>query len=241
MGRGSTIIKADNQTQAGRWGLSSFELNDVLAEAQQSLADAKREAAVIRDQARHEAEVSRKAARCQGYEAGFEQGRQEGRLAGHDEAFEAARREFAEQQKSLTQACEQIFEEINATRADWQASARQDLIDLAMAIARRVVRAVGQRERDVVCANLEEAVRLMGQRSEITIHVNPQDAASARDFADSLIGRKGRWEHVHVVEDPQVSPGGCRIDWGSGSVDTELETQLQRIESELGVTAKVDE
>lgn len=240
MSRGSTIIKADSNP-TGRWGLSSFELNDVLAEAQQSLAEAKREATAIIDKARYEAEVSREAARKQGYEAGFAQGQQVGRQAGHDEAFETARREFAEQQKSLIATSERMFSEINTVRAEWQASARQDLIDLAVAVARRVVRAVGQREREVVQANLEEAVRLMGKRSEVTIRVNPKDAASARSYADSLIDQQDRWEHVQVVEDPQISPGGCCVQWGSGSVDAALETQLQRIESELGVTTKVDE
>ena len=240
MSRGSTIIKVDTKP-AGRWGLSSFELSDVLEEAQQCLTEAKREAAAIIDQARLEAEAVREAARKQGREDGFEQGREIGRKAGRDEAFEKARREFSEQQKSLIAACEQIFSEVSAVRADWQASARQDLIELAIAIARRVVHAVGQRERAVVLANLAEAVRLTGKRSEVTIRVNPKDVASARSFADSLLDRKDPWEHVHVAEDSQVSPGGCRIFWGTGSVDAELETQLRRIESELGVTEKVDE
>ena len=240
MSRVSTIIKARSEP-AGRWGLKSFELNDVLAEAQQRLADAKREAAAIIDKARRETETSSEEGYRKGYEDGLAQGRSAGRQTGRDEAFEAARREFGEQQKSLISACEQMFGEINAARVGWLASARQDLIELAIAMARRVVHAVGQREREVVRANLEEAIRLTGRRSEVTFHVNPQDAASARAFADSLIDRQGRWEHIHVVEDAQLSPGGCRVQCGSGSVDAALETQLQRIESELGVTAKVDE
>jgi len=240
MSRESTIIKAQSKP-TGRWGVGSFELSDLLAEAQQSLGDAKRRAASIIDQARRESEASSEEGYRRGYEAGFEQGLQAGRQAGRDEAFEAARCEFSEQQQSLIAACEQMLSEINAARADWLASARQDLIELAIAIARRVVHAVGQREREVVLANLEEAIRLAGKHSEITIHINPQDAAVSCSFADSLIDLKGQREHVHVVEDPQVSPGGCRIQWSSGSVDATLETQLQRIESELGVKAKVDE
>ena len=240
MSRGPTIIKA-HSGPAGRWGLRSFELSDVLAEAQQTLAEAKREAAAIIDKARQETEASSEVGHRQGYEAGFEEGQRAGPQAGRAEAFETARREFSEQQKSLIAACERMFGEINAARADWLASARQDLIELALAVARRVVYAVGQREREVVRANLEEAIRLAGKHSEVTIRVNPEDAASARSFADSLIDMKDQWEHVHVVEDPQVSPGGCRVQWGSGSVDAALETQLQRIESELGATAKVDE
>lgn len=239
MSRTTTIIKADSEI-TGRWGLASFELSDVLEEARNTLANAQRDAANMIEEAQRQIDEIHETARKKGYEEGFEQGQKAGRQAGHNEAFEQARNEFAEQQKTLIETCEQIYSQINDRRIGWQASARQDLVELAMAIARRVAHAVGQRERSVVLGNLEEAIRLTGQRSEITICVNPDDAATARQFADSLINHKSQWEHVNVVEEAQLLPGGCRIQWGNGSVDADLETQLKRIESELSAATKVD-
>jgi len=240
LSRGSTIIKADSEF-TGRWGVASFELDDVLAEAQTTLTDAQRKAAALIEDAQRQADAIHESASKKGYEEGFEQGKKAGQQTGHNEAFAQARKEFAEQQKSLVTACEQIYSQINDRRIEWQASARQDLVELAMTIARRVAHAVGQRERDVVQANLDEAIRLTGQRSEITICVNSKDAATARSFADLLVNSKKQWEHVNVVEDQQVLSGGCRIQWGNGCVDADLETQLKRIESELKVAMKVDE
>lgn len=238
MSRTTTIIKADTEF-TGRWGMASFELSDVLEEAQKTLADARQKSAAIIKAAQDQAEAVQESARKRGYDRGFGQGQQAGLQAGHKEAFDKASKEFAEQQKTLIAACEQIYSQINDRRIEWQAAARQDLVELAMVIARRVVHAVGQRERDTVLANLEEAIRLTGQRSEITIHVNPKDAATAHQFADSLVNARSQWQHVNVVEDGQVLPGGCRIQWSNGCVDADLETQLKRIESELS-TAKVD-
>jgi len=35
------------------------------------------------------------------------------------------------------------------------------------------------------------------------------------------------------VADPDITPGGCRVDTQFGSIDQQLETQLARIEEEL--------
>jgi flagellar assembly protein FliH len=233
-----TVIKGQRGEpagqQVGRLGLKSFQLNDVLHEARQMVAAARQEAARQVQEARSQAESIRQTARREGHDAGFAEGRREGMEAGRKEAFEAARKEFAAQQASLVTACRQIVDQINAQRADWWAAARQDLIDLAVAIARRVIVSVGQRERQAIEANLEEAVRLVGKRSEIAIEVNPADAEAARAFAQELIDRQTHWKQVSVVENAEVSAGGCRVQWDIGAVDATLETQLDRIARELG-------
>ncbi len=232
-----TVIKAGEARQAsgraGRVGVRAFQLNDVLHEAMQTVASARQEAAGLVEQARKEVDGIRKKSRKEGYEAGFAEGRKAGAEAGRREAFEAARKEFADQQASLVATCRQTIDEINGKRADWWAAARHDLVELAVAIARRVARCVGQRERDAVVKNLEEAIGLAGQRSEVTIQVNPADAEAARAFAQDLLSRQESWKHVPVVECADVAPGGCRIQWSGGSVDATLETQLDRIAREL--------
>ncbi len=237
MSRAATVIKADQAAHAGeqigRLGTRAFHLNDVLLEAKQTVVSAQQEATRLVEQARKQAEEARQQARKEGYDAGFAEGRKAGFEAGRKEAFETARKEFAAQQASLVSACRQVIDQINDQRADWWASARQDLIELAMAIARRVAPCVGQREREVVLANLEEAIRLAGRRSEATIQVNPGDAAAARAFAEELIARQEGWKHVPVVECEDVAPGGCRVRWTGGAVDATLEAQLDRIAREL--------
>ncbi|HOW72271.1 MAG TPA: FliH/SctL family protein, partial [Phycisphaerae bacterium] len=217
MNRQPTIIKARSAGPESL-GARAFVVNDVLREARGVLTAAQRNAAELCKQARAQVTEIREQARREGREAGFIAGREDGLQSGRDEAFALARREFGEQQRLLIAACEDLIGQIETGRALWLASARQDLVELAMAIARRVVHHVGQRERNVVLANLEEAVRLAGRRSEVTLVVHPADTAAAQAFADGLLGRKGQWKHVEIVEDPRMSPGGCRVHWDSGAV-----------------------
>jgi len=237
MSRASGIIKADSVGQLPIATFRAFRLNDVMDEAKAFVAKAHAEAEdTLRRaelQARQSEEEARQAGDRRGYEEGYARGLAEGREAGRIEAFEAASSEFVRQQSGLIESCRQIISAIEADREAWQTAARQDLVDLAMAIARRVAHQVGREHREVVLANLEQAVRMVGARTDVTIAVNPQDAEAAKAFAKSLVDMREQWQKIRIAEEPDLSPGGCRVQWGSGSIDATLETQLDRIEAEL--------
>ncbi len=233
MGMQPGVIKADAVGRSSHANARPLHLKDLMAEVGTALAEARQEAARLVDEAKEEARVIRQAARDEGCRLGRDEGVKAGREVGEARAFEEASERFAQQQKSLIDACRQTIAGINQDRAEWKASAHQDLIELAMAIARRVTHQVGQRDRDVVLANLQEAVRLAGTRSDVTIAVNPADVEAAKLFAGTLMDAREQWEHVDVLVEPEVAPGGCRVQWGSGVVDARLDTQLDRIETEL--------
>ena len=230
------VIKGSNSaTQSLK--LRGFNFTDVAAEARATLAQAKSQAAAIVEQAR--ATVAAEAARTcgqaaeQGYAEGHQKGLEAGRRAGREEAFEAATKEFTEGQAALVRAFSTAVASIEEGRRAWQSAAHNDLVELAMAIARRVAHHVGRTHREAVLANLEQAVRIVGARTEVSIAVNPADAEATRAFARSLAETAETWAHVRLVEEAEISPGGCRVSWGSGSMDCTLETQLDRIEQEL--------
>lgn len=229
----ATVIKASTIAPAAKLRLHSFQMEDVMREAEQAMAAAQVRAAELLREAEAQAIAIREAARAEGLCEGRDEGLRTGREEGRREAFETARAEFAAQQQNLVRALEKALADIAADRLAWKTAARQDLVDLALAIARRVVKHVGEREREAVLANLEEAVRLAGVRSEVTIAVNPRDAEAARLFTDSLLEMREQWEGVRIVEEPEVAPGGCRVQWSTGAVDATLDTQLARIEAEL--------
>ncbi len=246
MPKPSGVIKASAATSAV---VRPFRISDVTAEASAQIArdqaqakeilrQAELKAAQITADAQRIEQETREKGRKQGYQESYERGLAEGRQAGRQEAFESAAREFAQKQASLVESCRQIISAINADREAWLTAGRQDLIDLAIAIARRVAHHVGDAHREVVLANLEEAVRLVGARTEVTIAINPKDAEAARAFAKTLIDMREQWQKIHIVEESEIAPGGCRVQWGSGSVDATLETQLDRIEAELNAGRK---
>jgi flagellar assembly protein FliH len=249
MPKPGAVIKAHSAQRLPGATLRTFRLNDVMDEARIYVAQAHVESEqMIREaevrlrkaeaQARQMEEDARRRGDERGYGEAYQRGLTEGREAGRQEAFEAASREFTQQQASLIESCKAAMSAIDRDRDMWLTAARQDLIELAVAIARRVACHVGREHREVVLANLEEAVRLVGARTDVTIAVNPLDAEAARAFAKSLIDMREQWQKIRVVDEPEISPGGCRVQWGSGSIDATLETQLDRIEAELNAGSK---
>ena len=235
------MITSECAAQTGGLGLRTLQLNDIAVEARDILESARREAASLLSEirARGEAEIT---ARCkteltkahtEGYEAGFAEGLEAGRDAGYAQALEEARRDYAEKHASLSASCASIISEINKDRDAWRQAARQDLIDLAITLANRVVHCIGQRDREVVLRNLEEVIRLVGARTDVVIAVHPTDAATARMFSQTLTDAREQWKHIQVIEEPEISPGGCRVRWGTGAADAQLETQFERIVTEL--------
>lgn len=237
MGKPPRVIKAVSAETIAPSRLRTFHITDVQEEARALVARARAEADAILAQARAEAaEIKTKthsAAHDAGHRKGLEKGLSEGRAKGREEAFAAARKEFETQQQALIASCQKIITAINADREAWKMAAHRDLIELAMAIARRVVHHAGEEHRDVVLANLDQAVKLAGARTDVTLAVNPADADAARAFAKSLIDMREQWPHIRIVEEAEIAPGGCRVQWGSGSIDATLETQLDRIEAAL--------
>ncbi len=233
MGRFPAVIKASELARTPGASLSGFHFNDVMEEARRMVAEARSQADAMIAEARGQVDRIRALAREEGYAEGMAAGRAEGLRLGRQEAFEAARSEFAERQGRLVEAFTAAVSRIDADRAAWLAQGRHDLIELAVAIAAKVGAHVAARHREVVLANLEEAVRLAGRRTDVTVAVNPADAETARMFIDSLRDLQEHWHNVRVVADPEVSPGGCHVNWGSGAIDATLETQLERIRAEL--------
>lgn len=184
--------------------------------------EARSEAQQIRDRALVEAEELRKAAEVEAEEIkakAYQLGYQEGRDAG------AA--ELAEVVAKHAQRMEQI-----------EAQAEPQLRDLAVAIARKII---GKELEfhpdavvDIVRAALAEKARL---RREIFLRVNPADLQFIRDKKPDLLDVLSRAKEIGIREDPDVARHGVIIETDAGTIDAQLETQLEVFERVLKSTS----
>src|SRR5215207_2915018 len=136
-----------------------FKWRDVQDEANQLLEDAKREAHAIRQAAREE-----------GYRDGHAQGCEEGR----EEAFAAAVDEHAEQLTQAILALRGAVGQVEQSGQQVRADAICDVVELEVAIARRVTKRQAMLDPQVVVENLRESVALAGRGRQLRIAVNPE-------------------------------------------------------------------
>ena len=221
------------KSEAAPATLSPFSLRDVEKIARALLANARQEAEALLAEARREAEEIKRRAHTSGLEEGLlegvTKGTEEGRLAGHQQALAEHRAKFTEALGALSTA----MVELNASRADLESAALQEVVELSLSVARRVTKRQGALDPAVLTENLREAMKLVVHAGDVKVAIHPDQRRTLEETLPALKLEFPKLAHVELVDDATISPGGCRVFAGNGQIDAELEQQLDRIETEL--------
>ncbi|MCF6323183.1 MAG: flagellar assembly protein FliH [Gammaproteobacteria bacterium] len=157
------------------------------------------------------------ARRQQGYEEGFAKGKQEGMTAGQASLNQQAQ-SFAQIAGQLTKPLAELDEEVV-----------NELVILAMTIARHMVRREIKTNPGEIVAVVREAAALLPSTSRtIKIFLHPEDAALLKESLS--ITEQGSWE---LVDDPVLTRGGCRLATENAQLDASIETRLAAVVAEL--------
>ena len=213
--------------------LTPFSMRDVEDQARALLQGARRAAERLLAEAQREGEALRKRARdegmAEGMDAGLNRGLDEGRTRGRQEALEEHRAQLSEALAALTAATQSL----DAARADLESSALREVVELSVAIARRVTKRQGVIDPGVLTENLREAMKLVVKASDVSVAFHPSQRQALEAVLPVLKLEFPKLQHVELVDDSSVTPGGCRITAGHGQVDADLEVQLDRIAQDL--------
>ena len=224
----STIIKKGEKGELLR-RLVSFDLADHLAEARQVVAAAEREAQRIVARAKVDGvrirDEAHRVGHGQGCQAGLAEGLEEGRARGLAEATERFQAEHA----GLAASMAAVIESIEEQKRDLLIRANRDLLEFAVALAHKVTRGVGEINRQAAVANAQEALRLVGKQTDLTVRINPRDADTLQRFAAELADKLREKQHLTITEDESIAPGGAVVVAGGMEVDAGIETQLEQV------------
>ena len=210
-----------------------LDLGDLRKQADQLKARAKGEADAIVAEGRAEARRLTDNAAAAGHAEGFEKGRAEGfeqgRADGHAEALAQAAERLAQVEASWTEAMAQW----EAQRRQMLLDARQAVMELALAIAAKVVKRQVEVDPSVVVDQLAAAIEHVARPADLTVRICPADRALIDEALPKLMAEHEQAEHIHVVDDETITAGGCVVGYGRGRIDATLETQMQRIVEQL--------
>lgn len=198
-------------------------------EAEQLLADARRTAAALQQQAHTDAEQRRRA----GYEEGLRRGREAGFAQARREAAEQSLAEARAEIGRLTSALAAALAEYDRRRHALLAAAESGLIELAVAIARRVCHTLADTSPEPAAAAARALLERAAHHGDVTLHVHPAEFERLRQVAAEFVEQLGRRTHVQLVSDPQVTRGGCVLRTAHGVLDAALEQQLDRVAAAL--------
>ena len=155
----------------------------------------------------------------------FARGFEEGRAAGHAEGRVRAEAERAQLAKLLAS--------LGATLAEREQVLVDDVLDLALALARQMAGEALAVRRELLLPIVGTALRQLPQGSQrVEILVNPADVELVRDH---LHGQS--MEAVcHVAGNAAIAPGGCRVETEQCEVDATAQSRWKRLAAALGRT-----
>jgi flagellar assembly protein FliH len=148
---------------------------------------------------------------------------------GHEAGVAAA---MAEQQqvtaklKAQAARLEQICNALAKPLQDVDAQVESELVNLALTLARQLVRRELRIDPAQVIAIIRETVALLpASTRDVRVHLHPEDATVVRDRLAATTADRA-WS---IVEDPVMTRGGCRVTTETAQIDARLETRINDV------------
>jgi flagellar assembly protein FliH len=224
------LIKAEFAPTAR---LAQFSLADIQREAQSILRRAQAQADQILAAAQQAGVALRQQAQAEGAKSGYADGLERGITEGTRLGQEKALAEQREQLTTLMGALTAAGTALNTSRMELESGVLRDVTDLAIQIAHRITKRIGQLDPQVLIANVTESLKLVVGMHKLRIALHPTQKATLADALPRLKLEFPTLDHVELIADDTIAPGGCKLLTRQGSVDAALDEQLTRIAAEL--------
>ncbi|MEW6082095.1 MAG: FliH/SctL family protein [Bacillota bacterium] len=164
------------------------------------------------------------------------QGYQEGFQTGYRDGIAEAEAKIAEAQGMLEDAqakAKSIVARAQAEAAAFLQEVRPEVLDLAVEIARRIMRREVSQCPEALLSMAEAAMEKVKAEEAVVVRVNPRDVVVVSEGKARLLEGVTGIKSLHILEDDTVEPGGCIVEGNRGRVDATLESQLAMVREAL--------
>ena len=190
---------------------------DPAAVAQQVVAEARETARTMLQQAREVIAADRTKA--------VEQG--------HAEGYAAGRAEADAETAGLIRTCEQIGVHVMEERERVLAASEADIVELAIAIAHRIVNASLDVDHELVVDACRGAMRKAFQRGSMQVLAHPDDLDLLRDAGPGLAAELGGVDNLDFIEERRIDRGSVVVRTPAGEIDATIAGKADKIEQAL--------
>ncbi|AJY72280.1 flagellar assembly protein FliH [Borreliella afzelii] len=227
------LVKEEVQIESKRLiEEAKVEANQVLEAAKQEADLLQREAIYKKESIETEsnAEIERLAREYEeklktDLEIATAKGREEGYSKGYESGFE----DF----DKLMRKFHSIIASLIAERKGILESSSGQIVSLVMQIAIKVIKRITDSQKDIVLENVNDALKRVKDKTQITIRVNLDDLDIVRHKKSDFISRFDVIENLEIIEDPNIGKGGCIIETNFGEIDARISSQLDKIEEKF--------
>lgn len=221
----SNFVPKEKLTAYQRWEMDSFETPDGPQETQEAESSIQPDSPVPQVTLPTAEDVAAilQSAKEEGYAAGWQEGNTTGYTEGRSIAESEVKAEVAHIQ-ALLHKLDQDLHDMDQHVAD-------DLLELALALAKKIVTEALKLQSELIIPIVQEAIRnLPNTVQNPRLFLHPEDAKLVLAHLSGQLEQ----DHWSIREDEQLSRGGCRIEANGSEVNGSLEVRWQRVLSAIG-------
>lgn len=152
-----------------------------------------------------------------------------GYVAGEQQGFQTGQQRL----QALVESLGQTLQEVGRLRAQIFEQSEGEMLELALAIARKVLHDEGSFHRDSILSLIRAGIRKVTQRQELRIKVHPADLLFATSCKAQLLSYLDGIETIFFQEDEAVPPGSCIVETPTEIIDLRWDEQLEEIAAGL--------
>jgi flagellar assembly protein FliH len=162
----------------------------------------------------------------QAYQAGYE--------AGYGACSEAGQAEVRLQIEAFTA----MVDDLDAQRKRLIKESESAVVRLSCEIASKIIGKLAELDEKVVVDIVKGALNHLADKQKMVIRVNPGDLDVLRRYESEWLTAAGDTGSVEIREDSRMKRGGCLVEGESGSVEAQIDRQIQVIEKALVEAAR---
>ena len=151
------------------------------------------------------------------HQTGFREGEAAGRSAAQAEL------------RPVLERLGSTIEELARLRPQLREQAERDLIRLAVAIARRILRRELTVDPEAIAGLVKAALDQLATEERVCVKVHPEHEAAVR----ACLANAGRSSAIEIATDPALERGSAIFETARGDLDASAEAQLAEIERGL--------
>ena len=153
----------------------------------------------------------------------------ETRRRAREEGFAEGLAEARARVEPALEAVAEAERQIRAREGDFLRAAERSAVELALAIAEKIVGGTVSARPETVLDVVGGALLRTESRHRLVIEVNPEDLELVSESAEGLTARLGGVQRLDVIAERRVERGGCIVRTEEGEIDARIGSQLERL------------
>lgn len=179
----------------------------------------------------HEATPSVKLPTADDIERIYEEARTSGYEAGLAEGIATAAQAAQEDMALHSERFNALIRNLQTALNEFDQTVAEQMLALSIEIAAQLTRGVIAAKGDALLPIIREALTTLPlHHAHVVLRMNPADAEIVR----SLLGEEFTQTGTQILEDSEISPGGCLLQAGASEVDATIETRWKRVLEAIG-------